>query len=303
MAASTRVEVEVGGRRLALSNLDKVLYPAASFTKARAIDYVTRVGPAILPHLAGRPLTMKRYPDGVEGEFFYEKQAPRHRPDWVTTTTVRTTRRGRDIDFVVVDGLATLVWATNLASLELHTSLSRAIDMSTPTLVAFDLDPGEPATVVECCRVALLLRDVFAGLGLQAFPKTSGSKGMQVYVPLNTPVTYAETSGFARTLAELLAREHGDLVVSNMRRELRGGKVLVDWSQNSESKTTISVYSLRARERPTVSTPLRWDEVEAAFAGGDPAALVFETADVLSRVEEQGDLFAPVLTLEQRLPG
>ena len=303
MAASRRVAVEVGGRRLELSNLDKVLYPAASFTKAAAIDYVTRIGPAILPHLAGRPLTMKRYPDGVEGKFFYEKQAPGHRPDWVTTTTVRTTRRGRDIDFVVVGELATLVWATNLASLELHTSLSRAADMPTPTLVAFDLDPGEPATIVECCRVALLLRDVFAGLGLQAFPKTSGSKGMQVYVPLNSPVTYKETAGFARTLAELLAREHPGLVVSNMRRDLRAGKVLVDWSQNSESKTTVSVYSLRARERPTVSTPLRWEEVEAAAAGGDPAALVFEAADVRARVDDHGDIFAPVLTLEQRLPG
>ncbi len=300
--AGARVEVEVGGRRLSLSNLDKVLYPDAGFTKAGVIDYYTRIAPAVLPHLAGRPLTLKRYPDGVDAEFFYEKQIPRHAPDWVARAPIRTTRRGRVITFTVVEELATLVWLANLADLELHTSLSRADDIATPTVVAFDLDPGEPATIVQCCEVALLMRDALDGIGLDAYPKTSGSKGMQVYLPLNTPTDYGQTAVFARGMAELLQRERSDLVVSNMRKDLRAGKVLVDWSQNSESKTTVCAYSLRARARPTVSTPLRWQEVEQAAAGGDPAALVFEAGAVLERVQRHGDLFAPVLDQRQRLP-
>ncbi len=301
--ASQRVEVQVGGRTLSLSNLDKVLYPQAGVTKAQVIDYYTRIAPVVLPHLAGRPLTLKRYPDGVEAEFFYEKEIPRHAPDWVTRVPIPTTRRGRVINFTVVEELATLVWLANLADLELHTSLSLASDIGTPTVVAFDLDPGAPATVIECCDVALLMRDALAGVGLACHPKTSGSKGMQVYLPLNTPAAYPQTAAFAKGLAELLEREHGDLVVSNMRKELRTGKVLVDWSQNSESKTTVCAYSLRARPRPTVSTPLRWEEVEAAAAARDPEALAFEADDVLARVEANGDLFAPVLEQRQALPG
>jgi bifunctional non-homologous end joining protein LigD len=291
---------EVDGRELRLSNLDKVLYPRAGFTKRDVIQYYSDVAPVLLPHLAGRPLTLKRYPNGVDGAYFYEKQAPSHRPDWVHTVPVRT--GSKTIDFVVVEDRATLVWLANLADLELHTSLSLAEAIERPTMMAFDLDPGEPATIVECCEVALLLHGMFEGLGLRSFPKTSGSKGMQVYVPLNSGVTYDETKPFAKAVAELLEREEPGLVVSRQTKRLRKGKVLVDWSQNDEHKTTVCVYSLRARERPTVSTPLTWDEVRAAGESGDPSDLVFEARDVLDRVAERGDLFAEVLTLAQRLP-
>ncbi|HEX2411409.1 MAG TPA: non-homologous end-joining DNA ligase [Solirubrobacteraceae bacterium] len=300
MPPAKRLDVEIDGRRLSLSNLDKLMYPAAGFTKGHVIDYYTRVAPALLPHLRGRPITLKRYPDGVEGPHFYEKQCPSHRPEWVRTARVDSSRsRSGSIDFCVVDDLATLVWLANLADLELHTSLARAEGYGSPTILAFDLDPGPPATVVECARVALELRDIFEHLGVQAFAKTSGSKGMQVYVPLNTPTTYEETSGFARALAQLLERRHPDLVLSEMTRAKRAGKVFVDWSQNSRHKTTVSVYSLRALAEPTVSTPLSWDEVEAA---SDPDELVFRAPDVLERVAEHRDLFAGVVELEQRLP-
>jgi bifunctional non-homologous end joining protein LigD len=248
----------------------------------------------LLGHLEGRALTLKRYPNGVDGEFFYEKNAPSHRPEWVRTERVSS------IDYVVVDGEATLVWLANLADLELHTSLALASAPDQPTLVAFDLDPGAPATIVECCRVAELLRGMFDGLGLRSFAKTSGSKGMQVYVPLNSPATFAQTKAFSRTVAELLAREEPRLVVARQTKSAREGKVLVDWSQNDDAKTTINVYSLRARERPTASTPLTWEEVRAARA---PEDLVFEAGAVLRRVEEHGDLFGPVLSLAQTLPG
>ena len=301
--ASKSVEVEVEGRTLKLSNLDKVLYPEAGFTKGQVIDYYTRVAPVLLPHLRGRPLTMKRYPDGVDGKFFYEKQSPSHRPDWVRVAPIYSGHRDRTIGYTLADDLPTLVWLANLADLELHTSLSLAKKIERPTMLAFDLDPGPPATIVECSRVALLLRELFGALGLEAFPKTSGSKGMQVYVPLNTArVTYDDTKPFARTVAELLEKRHPDLVVSNMKKDLRGGKVLVDWSQNDEHKTTICVYSLRARARPTVSTPLTWEEVEETAEEGDPDRVVFEAEQVLARVDEHGDLFAPVLELEQKLP-
>jgi bifunctional non-homologous end joining protein LigD len=291
---------EVDGREIRLSNLDKVLYPRAGFTKRDVIEYYSDVATVLLPHLAGRPLTLKRYPNGVEGAYFYEKQAPSHRPDWVRTAPVRT--GSKTIDFVVVEDRATLVWLANLADLELHTSLSLAEAIERPTMMAFDLDPGEPATIIECCEVALLLQGMFEGLGLRSFPKTSGSKGMQVYVPLNTAVAYDDTKSFAKAVAELLEREEPGLVVSRQTKRLRKGKVLVDWSQNDEHKTTVSVYSLRARERPTVSTPLTWDEVRAARDSGDPADLVFEAPALLDRVAERGDLFAEVLTLVQRLP-
>ena len=255
--AATRVQVEVDGRILRLSNLDKVMYPAPGFTKGQLIDYYTRVAPYVLPHLSGRPLTLKRYPDGVDGQHFYEKQCPSHRPDWVRTE--RIVARSKEIDFCVCDDLATLVWAANLADLE--------------------------------------------QLGLECFPKTSGSKGLQVYVPLNIEgISYDDTKPLAHALARHLESQHPELVVSSMKKELRGGKVLIDWSQNDEHKTTVCVYSLRARERPTVSTPVDWQEVEAALAERDPDALVFEADEVLDRAGERGDLFGPVLRLEQELP-
>jgi bifunctional non-homologous end joining protein LigD len=285
---------EVDGRQVRLSNLDKVLYPEAGFKKRDVIDYYARIAPVLLPHLEGRALTLKRYPNGVDAQFFYEKNAPSHRPEWVTTARVGS------IDYVVVDHEATLVWLATLADLELHTSLALADDPERPTLVAFDLDPGPPATVVECCRVAELLRGMFEGLGLECFAKTSGSKGMQVYLPLNSEATFAQTKAFSKAVAELLAREEPGLVVARQTKSARTGKVLVDWGQNDVNKTTINVYSLRAMARPTVSTAVTWDEVRAAKA---PEDLTFEAADVLRRVDEHGDLFAPVLTLVQRLPG
>jgi bifunctional non-homologous end joining protein LigD len=302
--APKRVEVEIDGRTLSLSNLDKPMYPEAGFAKGHVIDYYTRVSPALLPHLRGRPLTLKRYPDGVDGPHFYEKQCPSHRPPWVRTVAADSSRaRGGKIDFCMAEDLPTLVWLANLADLELHASLALGADYSQPTVVAFDLDPGVPATIVECAQVALELRTVFDHLGMQAFPKTSGSKGMQVYVPLNTPgVTYRDTSPFAKGIAELLERRDPKLVVSEMSKTLRKGRVFVDWSQNSRHKTTVCVYSLRALAQPTVSTPLAWDEVEAVVESGEPDDLVFTAPEVLERVAEHGDLFAGVVELEQELP-
>jgi bifunctional non-homologous end joining protein LigD len=293
-----RVSVEVEGHELSLSNLDKVMYPETGFTKGQVIDYYTRVAPVLLPHLRDRPLTLKRYPNGVEGGHFYEKQCPSHRPDWVRSEPVELS--SKTIHFCICDDLATLVWLANLADLELHPSLSKVPEVERPTVMAFDLDPGPPAGIAECCEVALLLRDALGRIGLECFPKTSGSKGIQVYVPLNVPdVDYdTGTKPLSQALARHLEAEHPQLIVSSQRKDLRKGKVLIDWSQNDEHKTTVSVYSLRARERPTVSTPLDWDELEA----GRPDALVFEAADVLERVEDRGDLFAPVAELEQRLP-
>jgi bifunctional non-homologous end joining protein LigD len=288
------VVAEVDGRQVKLSNLDKVLYPEAAFKKRDVIDYYARIAPVLLPHLEGRALTLKRYPNGVDAQFFYEKNAPSHRPEWVTTARVGS------IDYVVVDHEATLVWLANLADLELHTSLALAGEPERPTLVAFDLDPGPPATVVECCRVAELLRGMFEGLGLECFAKTSGSKGMQVYLPLNSEATFAQTKSFSKAVAELLAREEPGLVVARQTKSARTGKVLVDWGQNDVNKTTVNVYSLRATPRATASTPVTWDEVRAAK---QPEDLTFEAADVLRRVDELGDLFAPVLALVQRLPG
>ena len=300
--SSAAVEVEVEGRQLKLSNFEKVLYPEAGFTKGQVIDYYTRVAPALLPHLRRRALTLKRYPNGVDGQFFYEKNCPKHRPDWIETLAVWSARNKADVNYCLIDELAGLVWVANLASLELHTSLSRASDIQQPTMLVFDLDPGPPATVVECGRVALWLREVLADLGLQAFPKTSGSKGLQIYVPLNTPVTDAETKPFAHAMAKLLDERYPKDVLSVMTKDLRTGKVFIDWSQNDDSKTTVCVYSLRARERPTVSTPVTWDEVAEVVDSGDPEQLVFQADDVLERVATHGDLFAPVVELEQALP-
>jgi bifunctional non-homologous end joining protein LigD len=299
---ASRVTVEVEGKQLSLSNLDKVMYPEVGFTKGHVIDYYTRVAPALLPHLRDRPLTLKRYPDGVEGQHFYEKQSPRHRPEWVQTVTVYSRHSRRDIHYTLCQDVPTLVWLANLADIELHTSLALAHDYSTPTVIAFDLDPGEPATIVECAEVALELRMIFQHLGMEAFPKTSGSKGMQVYVPLNTPTSYAQTRPFSHGLAQLLERRRPELVVSEMAKVKRRGKVFVDWSQNADFKTTVCVYSLRARPQPTVSTPLTWDEVDDVTGSRDPDDLVFTSAEVLERVAEQGDLFAPVVELRQELP-
>jgi bifunctional non-homologous end joining protein LigD len=300
MAARRDVDVEVEGRRLSLSNLDKVFYPRAGFTKGDVIDYYVRVAPVLLPHLRDRPLTLKRYPNGVEGPFFYEKRCPAHRPSWVRTEAVQAS--DGVIDFCVVNDLATLVWAANLADLELHTYLHLAREVERPTMLVFDLDPGAPADVLHCCEVALLLRGLFDALGLASFPKSSGSKGLQVYVPLNSAASYDQTKPFARAVAEALEAQRPDLVVSSMKKALRVGKVLVDWSQNDVHKTTSCVYSLRAKDRPTVSTPLGWDEVEGARAARDGAQLAFEASAVLARVAERGDLFAPVLAKVQRLP-
>jgi bifunctional non-homologous end joining protein LigD len=294
--------VEVDGRQLSLTNLDKVLYPDAGFTKGQIIDYYVRVAPVLLPHFAGHPLTLKRYPGGVDQQYFYEKNAPSHRPDWVKVAPIWSEGNNRNVNYVLLNDLPTLVWVANLASIELHPSLSLAKDIDTPQMIVFDLDPGPPATIVECCRVGTWLRDIFLHFGLKSFPKTSGSKGLQVYVPLHTSTSYDETKPFAHALARLLENEHKDLVVSDMKKSLRTGKVLVDWSQNDEHKTTIGVYSLRAKEQPTVSTPVKWDEVEMCLKKKDPKLLVFEANQVLERVEKMGDLFEPVLTLKQKLP-
>ncbi len=294
MGRPKRVEVDVDGRTLSLSNLGKVLFPEAGFTKGQVIDYVSRIAPYAVPHLAGRALTLKRYPNGVEGGHFYEKNAPAHRPDWVPTSRVGS------IDYVRAEDRATLVWLANLADLEWHPSLARADVPTRPTVLAFDLDPGEGADVLACAQVALLLRGALEHFGLRSWPKTSGSKGMQVYAPLNSDaVTFADTKRFSRALAGVLERTHPELVVSDMAKVKRRGKVLVDWSQNDEHKTTVAVYSLRARPQPTVSAPVGWDEVEGAQ---DPSDLVFTTADVLDRAGEHGDLWADVLALEQSLP-
>ena len=301
MARTATVEVEVEGKTLRLSNLDKLMYPEPGYTKGQVIDYYSRVAPVLLPHLEDRPLTLKRYPDGVDGQFFYEKNSPAHRPEWVHAARIGG-RRGA-IDFTLADDLPTLVWVANLASLELHTSLSLAEEIARPTMMVFDLDPGPPADIVDCCRVGVWLRDIFDSLSVASVPKTSGSKGLQVYVPLNVDdVTYDDTKPFARAVAELLERRHPECVVSRMTKSLRGGKVLVDWSQNDEHKTTVCVYSLRAREQPTVSTPVTWDEVEDCLAAEDAERLRFTAADVLARTDEQGDLFAAALEVEQELP-
>lgn len=302
--SSAKVRVEVEGRELTLSNLDKVLYPEVGFTKGQVLDYYTRIAPVLLPHLRNRPLTLKRYPDGVDGKFFFEKNAPRHAPGWVPTVTIATpgsTKNRDSINFAVVCDLPTLLWAANLATLELHVPMWTVGPRGAvhgADLLVFDLDPGAPATIVECCQVATLLRDALGADGLQAWPKTSGSKGMQLYVPLRE--TGAErTWAYSRELAQRLERDHPDLVVSKMTKALRPGKILVDWSQNSAAKTTVAVYSLRARPHPTVSTPISWDEVQSC---SDPADLVFTSDDVLERVAEYGDLFAPLCGTRQQLP-
>ena len=290
-----KVTVDVEGTQVVLSNLDKVLYPATGFTKGQVLDYYTRIAPVLLPHLSDRAITRKRYPDGVQGQVFFEKNAPRGTPAWVRTETLPSPGSSKDretIDYVVVQDLATLVWTANLAALELHTHQWR-VGADVPDLVVFDLDPGEPATVVECCQVALLLRPLLEADGLAPVAKTSGSKGLQLYARADAFGSAEQTSAYAKELAKRLEQAHPDLVLHRMTRSLRGGKVLVDWSQNSAAKTTVSVYSLRARDQPTVSTPVTWDEVAGCRR---PEDLVFTSDDVLARVAAHGDLFAPLLS-------
>jgi bifunctional non-homologous end joining protein LigD len=298
-------QVEVDGKELRLTNLDKVLYPDVGFSKGEMVDYYAKVAPAIVPHLRGRAVTLRRFPEGVDDldSAFFEKRCPKHRPKWVKTTRVQAGPNAGKIDFCVCDSRPTLIWMAQLAAIELHPSLSLGRAPKRPTVLAFDLDPGPPADVVDCSRVALRLREVLAQLELESFVKTSGSKGMQLYVPLNVKTSYEETRPFAQALAQLIAKQTPDEVLAKMGKKTdRSGKVLIDWYQNNERKTTIAVYSLRARERPTVSTPVAWDEVEAVAESGDGSSLVFEAGDVLERIEEHGDLFAPVLELEQNLP-
>ena len=299
---SEKAQLIVDGKKLAVSNLNKVLYPKAGFTKGQVIDYYVRIAPVLLPHLRDRPLTMKRYPNGVEAEFFYEKNCPLHRPKWVKTAKVWSEGNNRTMDYCLAQDLPTLVWAANLADLELHTSLARKRDVARPTMMVFDLDPGAPADIVQCCQVGLWLRGLLTRMKLKSFAKTSGSKGLQVYVPLNTPVTFDQTKELSRALAQHLESEHPGHVTSNMSKALRKGKVFVDWSQNDAHKTTICVYSLRAKEEPTVSTPAKWEEVENCLKKKKAAFLNFRSDQTLARVEKNGDLFGPVEKLKQKLP-
>jgi bifunctional non-homologous end joining protein LigD len=302
---ATSRQVEVDGRELKLTNLDKVLYPKAGFTKGEVVDYYAKVASAMIPHLSGRAVTLRRFPEGVDDldAAFFEKRCPKHRPPWVRTTRVKAGPNAGDIDFCLCEDRATLIWMAQLAAIELHPSLSLGKKHGQPTVLAFDLDPGPPADILDCSRVALRLRELLGQLELECFAKTSGSKGMQLYVPLNTATSYEETRPFAQAIAQLVAKQTPDDVLAKMGKKTdRSGKVFIDWYQNNERKTTIAVYSLRARERPTASTPLAWNEIERALKKDDADSLVFETADVLERIDKHGDLFAPVLELKQKLP-
>jgi bifunctional non-homologous end joining protein LigD len=299
---TAKEELRVGNRKLQVSNLDKVFYPETGFSKGDLIAYYKEIAPVVLPYLKRRPVTLKRYPDGVTGGFFYEKRCPPHRPEWVGTIKMRRQKDNKDVEYCAVDSAAALVWAANLGNLELHATLAREPELNRPTSVVFDLDPGPPADVLTCAEVAIRLRGFFEDLGLQSLCKTSGSKGIQMYVPLNTKVTYEETAAFALSTANLLQEQTPDKIVTKMKKELRGGKVLIDWSQNDGHKTTVCVYSLRARPRPTVSTPVTWEEMERAVRKKDPALLVFETDDIMKRIADEGDLFEPVRKLRQKLP-
>jgi bifunctional non-homologous end joining protein LigD len=299
-AQSTRIEVQ--GRALKLTNRTKVLYPSSGFTKGQLIDYYVALAPVLLGHLAGRPLTLKRYPSGIHGKHFFQKHCPVHRPEWVRTVPVWSENHGELIDYCLADDLPTLIWLANLASIELHTSLSRVPELDRPTMIVFDLDPGAPAGLRDCCRVALWIRELLEALGLKSVVKTSGVKGLQVYLPLNSPVSYQDTKPFAHAIARLLEDEHPELVISRMARKLREGRVLIDWSQNDPHKTTVCVYSPRATERPEISTPLSWSQVEEALSSKRQPSLSAEPARLPRLIDEQGDLFADALELTQSLP-
>ena len=295
--------LEIEGRTIQVSNLDKVMYPETGFTKGQVLEYYIQVSPVLLPHLKDRPLTMKRFPDGIHSEYFYEKNAPSHMPPWIHTTYVGRNSGDAPNRHILINDLPTLVWSANMANLELHTVLSRAPKLHSPTMIVFDLDPGPPAGVLEAGEVALMIKEILDSLNLESFVKTSGSKGIQVYCPLNTPMDFETTRGFAEAIALFLANQHHDLVVSTMAKQLRTGKVFIDWSQNAEHKTTVSVYSLRAsREVPSISTPVTWKELGAAIKKGDPEKLYFEPTEVLKRVQKQGDLFEPLLKMKQKIP-
>jgi len=298
VAEPERVAVEVEGRTLSLSNLGKVLYPTSGTTKGEVIDYYVKVAPVMLDHLRDRCVTLRRFPNGVDGESFFEKRCPGHRPDWVHTAPGPGDRNG-GIDYCVIDDLPSLVWAANLAALELHTPMARASDPTHPTMVVFDLDPGPPAGMAECATVGLAIREALGALDLVLVPKTSGGKGLQLYLPLNHDHDAEHVRSFALAVAQLLAKRLPDLVVTEQTKAIRVGKVLIDWSQNTSFKTTVCAYSLRAQPTPTASTPVTWDEVAAA---ADGAPLRFEAADVVARVAEHGDLFAPTITTVQQLP-
>jgi bifunctional non-homologous end joining protein LigD len=300
--AKNKFRLEVADRELTVSNLTKVLYPAVGFTKGDLIDAYADLAEVLLPHLRGRPVTLKRYPDGVEAKFFYEKRSPKHRPDWVATARIWSESHKAEIDYTLLEDLPSLVWSANLANIELHTSLARVGDLDRPDSMVFDLDPGAPADVLDCARVALRLRAFFAQLGLDSYVKTSGSKGLHLHVPLDGTVTFAESRPFAKAVAETFEARFPEEVVSRQTKTKREGRILIDWSQNDAHKTTASVYSIRAKERPTVSTPLEWDEVEGAAESGDAATLVFTVDDLRARIAAKGDLYAPLLTQKQELP-
>ena len=299
----SRTIVEAAGRRLALSNLEKTLYPAGGFTKAHVLDYYRRAADVILPHLQGRALTMKRYPEGVDREYFFEKRCPAHRPAWVKTAQI--SRRGAEgrMTVCLVDDLPTLMWVENLASLELHVPLARAASPDAPDFMVFDLDPGDGAGIPECARVALILRELLARVGLTGCAKTSGKKGLHLYVPLNRgEASFDDIKTFSRAVAEAMQKDHPDLVTARMARESRAGKVFINWSQNGSTMTMVCVYSLRAEGQPTVSFPLSWDEVKAAVRRGASGRFRITAAEALSRIEKHGDLFREVLHMKQKLP-
>jgi bifunctional non-homologous end joining protein LigD len=286
-----------------ISHPEKVLYPAAKFSKADVVNYYQHVARYLLPHFRNRPVTLKRYPDGVHGEAFYEKDAPAFTPGWVKTFPVPRREGGPDINYTLINNRRTLKWAANIAALELHPFLHVVPHIDRPTHVVFDLDPGEDANILDCANVAFLLREVLAKLRLKSFAKVSGSKGIQIYAPLNTKVVYEQTQSFARAVAELLERQHPDKIVGEMSKNLRVGKVFIDWSQNADHKTTVGVYSLRAkRHRPYVSMPVKWDELAKALRKSDAALLDFDARDALNRLKRVGDLFAPLRKLKQKLP-
>jgi bifunctional non-homologous end joining protein LigD len=294
--------VVIDGHELRLTNLGKVLYPDSGFTKAAVLDYYARIAPTLLPHIRGRAMTLKRYPDGVAGPHFYDKHCA-GRPDWLPVAPMWSERRGENITFCRIDDTASLIWSVNRGNLEMHPLLSVAPDFDTPTTLAFDLDPGEPAGLLDAAEIALLMREMLAGVGLESWVKTSGSKGVQVYVPLNSPATFDGAKAFARSVADVLASRMPERVVARMDKRLRRGKVLVDWSQNDRHKSTVAAYSLRAKlDRPTVSLPVTWTELEEAVGRGSTSDLLLGPDRALDRVHELGDLFAPVLSCEQRLP-
>ena len=302
MSTAEASTVKVGTRELHFTNLDKVLYPKTGFTKGDVIDYYLKIAPVLLPHLKGHPITLKRYPNGVDQPFFYEKRCPSHRPQWIKTAAIWSEGNNENINFCVAGDAATLGWMANLASLELHPLLARGDKPDRPTAMVFDFDPGPPAGVLDCVNAALKMYEVLEHFGLQSFPKTSGGKGIHLWVPLNTPVTFEQTKQFAHGIALLMERQNPKEITSNMSKAVRKGKVFIDWSQNDSHKTTASVYSLRAREEPTVSTPVTWDELKAAAKKKDDSRLVFRTDEVLKRVKKLGDLFEPVLKVKQKLP-